>query len=73
MENNMLTEIGFVTFKITFVSIIMDGNTAYGFGILQMIKVETECVLIWILAIDKHSIVGILISIVLFCGCHLTS
>ena len=35
MENNILTEVGFVTFKMTYIFKIMDGNTAYRFVILR--------------------------------------
>ena len=30
MENNIVTEVGFVTFEITFLFKIMDGNNTYG-------------------------------------------
>ena len=43
MENNILTEVGFMTFKITFIFKIMDGNTAHGFVILRTINVARIC------------------------------
>ena len=42
MENKILTEVGFVTFKMTFVFKIMDDNTAYGFVILRMINIANN-------------------------------
>ena len=42
MENKILTEVGFMTFKMTFVFKIMDGNTAYGFVMLRTINVANK-------------------------------
>ena len=63
----------FVTFKITFVFKIMDGNTAYGFVILRTINIAKTLYLFEHYQSVEHGIVGLLRSRVLFCGCHLIS
>ena len=43
IKTDILTPVDFVTFKITFMLKIMDGNTAHGFVILRTINVVRIC------------------------------